>query len=239
MCSDFCLCPGNLNDAHYNQYAAVGEPVYNSFGRTWAGSLNPSLKPLKWTYGDSSYERYYSLTAKQCFDNTAAIYNQISDLTNKAGYAAGQTADQIARNSQYIANEQLTVATARPNQKWDRLITYFEQKYDCSGFCYPALFYYSQPVTKGLPQEGCLKGFLEDIDREMLDLGIVFIVTAVILTFMLCCACPVCCYQSEFERDMMFNYGPHGDKMNMEMGMRGYNHAPNMSGHLNTSQQYN
>lgn len=34
-------------------------------------------------------------------------------------------------------------------------VAYLESTYNCSGFCTPALFYFTQSVEKGLPEQSC------------------------------------------------------------------------------------
>lgn len=83
------------------------------------------------------------------------------------------------------------------NAPFERIIKFIENKYYCSGFCSPPLFYYSQPLTKGVPKDGCLLPLNQNTGEEMLYLGIVFQATAIIFLAMLVCTCPLFCFDNE------------------------------------------
>lgn len=77
----------------------------------------------------------------------------------------------------------------------ENLIVYFEEKYQCAGFCDQALFFYSLPITEGPPSRSCLEPFLDEIEIYFKNFGAVMIVTGVLLLSMTCCACPVSRYK--------------------------------------------
>lgn len=76
MCTEFCLCPGSPNDAHYKQYKDTPSKVYEEVGR----SFNPQVVGgkqigLLWTYNKrndanrAGFESIASDNMLQCFDN--------------------------------------------------------------------------------------------------------------------------------------------------------------------------
>lgn len=35
MCNEFCVCPGQAGDAHYDEYKAIPEETLAKYDRTW------------------------------------------------------------------------------------------------------------------------------------------------------------------------------------------------------------
>lgn len=85
----------------------------------------------------------------------------------------------------------------KPDEKFIRIISHIEEKYSCSGFCTPPLFYFTQSVTKGPPRNACLLPLINDMGLILQNLGASLIVTGILFFFMIFCAFPVCCYNKE------------------------------------------
>lgn len=136
--------------------------------------------------------------------------------------------------SHYVSTEQQALAHSKPAETWDKLVTYFEKEYECAGFCKPALFYYSKPVSMGVPTQACVQPFMDDIDKELYDIGVVFILTASILVLMVLFALPVCAYcpTNRFDKPFIVNQvvAPNADGQmgNYDNGFKaGYNKGYN------------
>lgn len=62
-----------------------------------------------------------------------------------------------------------------------RVIAFFEAKYTCSGVCTPGLFYFTLPLDKGIPSEGCLQFLKTEIGGRMTYLGITSLVIGILM----------------------------------------------------------
>ena len=67
------------------------------------------------------------------------------------------------------------------------ILTFFEQKYACSGICNPALFYYSLSTSVGAPSIPCLVYLRSEIGDSLIYLGIVSILGGIIMGLIWCC----------------------------------------------------
>ena len=45
-----------------------------------------------------------------------------------------------------------------------RLITYFEEEFDCMGLCGTNLFWWSKPISEGRPENPCLNKLWERLE---------------------------------------------------------------------------
>jgi len=50
-------------------------------------------------------------------------------------------------------------------------LSYFEQKYECSGVCHSSLFFYDLDLNEGPPVETCLKYMKEEVSGDLQYLG--------------------------------------------------------------------
>jgi hypothetical protein len=73
------------------------------------------------------------------------------------------------------------------------LLNYFEQKYTCSGICSPALFYYSLPLTEGVPSATCLSFLKEEIGSSLTYLGVASIVVGIVILLIFICQYALWC----------------------------------------------
>jgi len=67
------------------------------------------------------------------------------------------------------------------------ILTYFESKYQCSGICNTALFYYSLDLSIGIPTKVCLIYLKQEIGSSLVYLGIVSIVGGFLMSLIWCC----------------------------------------------------
>lgn len=56
-------------------------------------------------------------------------------------------------------------------QELEDYIEFFENEYSCAGICNPALFYFIQDVSEGLPEQSCLVGISDDLKTSLLGVG--------------------------------------------------------------------
>ena len=68
-----------------------------------------------------------------------------------------------------------------------KILTYFENKYACSGVCTPALFYYSLQLNQGVPSDTCLAYMKQEIGDSMSYLGITAIATGITMFLIWIC----------------------------------------------------
>lgn len=65
-------------------------------------------------------------------------------------------------------------------------LRFFEEEYDCSGICEDALFYFSQPLSKGKPKS-CFADIKNDVRDSMWWLGVAGTISGLILLLMFIC----------------------------------------------------
>ena len=68
-----------------------------------------------------------------------------------------------------------------------KILTYFESKYNCSGVCKPALFYWSLPLSYGVPSVNCLSYLKNEIGSNMRYIGVTGVVTGGLMFFIFIC----------------------------------------------------
>lgn len=88
----------------------------------------------------------------ECFDNAQAIAENI----------AAQTGD-----TSYAEEERKKIEANKPSEKFNNIVSHIEDKYNCSGLCQPPLFYFTQSITKGPPQQACMEPLIEDMGLLM------------------------------------------------------------------------
>ena len=64
-----------------------------------------------------------------------------------------------------------------------KILTYFENKYACSGICNPGIFYWTLNIDKGIPTTNCIGYLKQEIGDNMNYLGVTAIVVGGILFF--------------------------------------------------------
>ena len=67
------------------------------------------------------------------------------------------------------------------------LLSYFEEKYTCSGVCDTALFYYALDLSEGVPRENCLANIKEEIGGTLSYLGVAALVCGIVMFFLWIC----------------------------------------------------
>lgn len=67
------------------------------------------------------------------------------------------------------------------------VLSYFERKYQCSGVCRPALFYYSQHLSAGVPTENCLTYMKNEIGDSLKYLGLASTICGVLILLIFIC----------------------------------------------------
>lgn len=60
------------------------------------------------------------------------------------------------------------------------MLSYLEQKYECSGVCEPGLFYYSLELSAGLPSVTCLSFAKDEVGSSLSYLGITAVVCGLV-----------------------------------------------------------
>lgn len=68
-----------------------------------------------------------------------------------------------------------------------KIMTYFEEKYECSGVCTPALFYYGLSLSDGIPTTTCLSYMKEEVGDSMMYLGVTGIITGITMFLIWIC----------------------------------------------------
>lgn len=67
------------------------------------------------------------------------------------------------------------------------VLSYFEEKYTCSGICEPGLFYFSLDVAKGIPDQTCLSFAKEEIGSSLSYMGVTSVVCGIVCFFIWIC----------------------------------------------------
>jgi hypothetical protein len=64
-----------------------------------------------------------------------------------------------------------------------KFLEFFEQQFKCSGICKTALFYWTRPLSDGIPKNTCLLYLKEQIKDNLTYLGIVSVVAGIMSLF--------------------------------------------------------
>jgi len=73
------------------------------------------------------------------------------------------------------------------------VLSYFEQKYTCSGVCRPAFFFYSLPLSTGLPSENCLTYMKNEIGDSLKYLGLASTICGLVILLIFICQYALWC----------------------------------------------
>lgn len=98
------------------------------------------------------------------FDGTGTVYNTFKDCSTYLVSVSGAAKTSATATSTAI-----------------QIMTYFEEKYKCSGVCNPALWYYSLELSYGIPVNNCLIYLKQEIGSNLIYLGITSLVTGFVL----------------------------------------------------------
>ena len=66
-----------------------------------------------------------------------------------------------------------------------------EENFECSGICQPPLFYITQDLKLGPPENSCFQKISQSLGEQMFMVGIVVGASAVLMLFMICCSYPI------------------------------------------------
>jgi hypothetical protein len=180
MCSSECPC--NTNEA--NKWVQLGETKLNTYERTLvqASGTGSNKDALKDANG-----RYRFITTAS---TTANVFEKFSECHK---YLQAKYDDNTSANSRLLQAASASVSTGNVESTENnsdipkgkaidtgiKILKYFEQKYECSGVCEPALFYYSLNLNKGIPSTTCLSYMKEEVGDGLKYLGITGIVTGI------------------------------------------------------------
>jgi len=78
-----------------------------------------------------------------------------------------------------------------------RLITYFEEEFDCSGLCNKNLFFWMKSISEGKPEKACFKAFWDRVGILCEKLGTPPAFTSILLLFAIILNYPLCGYDHE------------------------------------------
>ena len=156
MCSTECPC--FTKDAQ--NWIALGEGKLNEYQRTLTqrtiGANGDALQDDK--------GRYRLFTSA---DPTLTYYQNFADchVALQAKFNAATT------------NTNADIPSGANIETGLKILTYFEDKYTCSGVCSPALFYYKLNLDRGVPSKTCLLYMKEEVGNSLSYLGISALVT--------------------------------------------------------------
>ena len=107
---------------------------------------------------------------------------------------------KVEANKEAFAELGKNVNENKPDERYTNVIKYVEGKYSCSGMCSTPLFYFTQSVEKGIPKEGCVKPFIEDVSKIFFELGVTIVLSGILFILMFLFVCPLCCLTEKEER---------------------------------------
>ena len=87
-------------------------------------------------------------------------------------------------------------------------IAYIESQYNCSGFCTPPLFYISQSIERGVPQQACFEPVIKDIDYYLNSMRVFIKIGMVLLVIMMAITYLIMKQQLEEEKQMLLYNSP-------------------------------
>lgn len=111
-----------------------------------------------------------------------------ADAEAKMAEKAKDSADKFSGMGKTINQNKL-------DENYEKLITFIEGEYKCSGMCSSSLFYLTQSVELGPPEQGCLAPFMGDITSLIGNLGDAMVASGVFFILMIFFIFPVCCYK--------------------------------------------
>lgn len=68
-----------------------------------------------------------------------------------------------------------------------------EAALDCSGICYPGIFYYFKPIDNGPPVNNCVSGLKKAFGSKPLGIGILLLISFVLTAFTHLASWSICC----------------------------------------------
>jgi len=83
-----------------------------------------------------------------------------------------ETSDEII--DKYFSNDE---------KDYFSLLEWCEDKFDCSGICYPGTYYLFSDVNNGIPEESCMDSLRDWLEEQLLLYGIITLVSGLILLF--------------------------------------------------------
>ena len=85
------------------------------------------------------------------------------------------------------------------------VLSYFEDKYKCSGICKTALFYYSLPLADKIPKDTCVSHLKDEIGKSLTALGVASVVCGVVILLIFICQYALWCkYEDQDEIKSMY-----------------------------------
>jgi small neutral amino acid transporter SnatA (MarC family) len=62
-----------------------------------------------------------------------------------------------------------------------KFITFFEEKWTCSGICSSSMFYYTLPMSAGPPTETCLTYMKDEIQNNLTYMGMASLLCGIVM----------------------------------------------------------
>lgn len=227
MCSWTCPCYTGDNDENYDVYSAISEETLNKYNRThevtfttstedgeylsfiWSNDRDLSFETLDecavWLdengssiniYGDSDEEESESEVATEEEDEATPEETPAEDAADEDD-DADEDEDEYYDDEYYYDIDELAQDSVPINEDNKKFISYFENKYKCSGFCKPPLFYYTVSINQGPPTQGCFDQIVTDVEDLLNGLGLGPMVAGCLLFFSFFCMYPICGYNRD------------------------------------------
>jgi hypothetical protein len=94
-----------------------------------------------------------------------------------------QSSDELV--DKYFSNDE---------QGYFSLLEWLENKFDCSGICYPATFYLFSDVNNGLPEDSCMDSLKTWLKEQLLLYGLITLTCGLVLLLAAVLALCMCCH---------------------------------------------
>jgi len=119
--------------------------------------------------------------------------------------ADGGTAEACEAEASGVETEQVGMSAQNL-----RLITHFEDTYSCSGLCKRNLFYWTKPISAGMPEQPCVTALWDDVRVLCTQLGAPAITAAVLLLLLFFLSFPLYCWDWEAALERSLREGSEG-----------------------------
>lgn len=177
MCSKYCPCP----DVGESLIGWIDLPMDEVLARNRVATWNDGVTPEPWVFGDLIYNVKASADAETPVGYEGYIY--------PATYSNFEACvnDAITREdgSQVLDADFITIAESfQPggaNEDIKTAVAMIEEAYTCSGSCDANLFYFTQDVTLGIPDQACTTPVIEDFSGILGTMGMAGTVSALLL----------------------------------------------------------
>jgi len=176
MCSNLCPCdisglPVEPEDVKAKWLALAGnQEELTKYDRCFGGSdCDATGEKILVMYDgvDTEIMKLYNIQAYKTFK---ACYDDLREGKRDTA----QVSEEKAKEYQEKYNKE-------EFQQAMKFITFFEEKWTCSGICANSMFYYTLPMSQGPPTETCLVHMKDEIQNNLTYMGMASLLCGLVM----------------------------------------------------------